>query len=79
MMTDIEIAQATAMKPIYEIASEAGIDGDLLEPYGKYKAKLDARAIRSAIKQAMAFIDAGVIESIEKNVQYMRITGNEGE
>ena len=47
MMTDIEIAQATAMKPIYEIASEAGIDGDLLEPYGKYKAKLDARAIRS--------------------------------
>ena len=24
-------------------------------------------------------VDRGVIESIEKNVQYMRITGNEGE
>ena len=47
MLTDIEIAQATPIKPIYEIARNAGIDEDLLEPYGKYKAKLDARAIRS--------------------------------
>ena len=47
MLTDIEIAQATPMKPIYEIARNAGIDESLLEPYGKYKAKLDARAIRN--------------------------------
>ena len=47
MLTDIEIAQATPMKPIYEIARGAGIDENLLEPYGKYKAKLDARAIRA--------------------------------
>ena len=47
MMTDIEIAQATPMKPIYEIARNAGIREELLEPYGKYKAKLDARAIRA--------------------------------
>ncbi len=47
MLTDIEIAQATPMKPIYEIARSAGIDENLLEPYGKYKAKLDARAIRA--------------------------------
>ena len=46
MLTDIEIAQATPMKPIYEIAQNAGIDPELLEPYGKYKAKLDAKAIR---------------------------------
>ncbi len=47
MLTDIEIAQSTPMKPISEIARTAGIDEELLEPYGKYKAKLDARAIRS--------------------------------
>ena len=47
MMTDIEIAQSTPMKPIYEIARNAGIDENLLEPYGKYKAKLDARVIRA--------------------------------
>ena len=50
MLTDIEIAQATQMKPIYEIARNAGIDENLLEPYGKYKAKLDARAIRNQAK-----------------------------
>ncbi len=47
MLTDIEIAQSTPMKPIYEIARNAGIDEGMLEPYGKYKAKLDARAIRA--------------------------------
>ena len=47
MLTDIEIAQSTPMKPITEIARNAGIPEDLLEPYGKYKAKLDARAIRA--------------------------------
>ena len=47
MLTDIEIAQSTPMKPICEIARNAGIEEDLLEPYGKYKAKLDARAIRA--------------------------------
>ena len=52
-----------------------GISRPVIKAHGSS----DARAIRSAIKQAMAFIDAGVIESIEKNVQYMRITGNEGE
>ena len=47
MLTDIEIAQATPMQPIQRIAEKAGIDPELLEPYGKYKAKLDARAIRA--------------------------------
>ena len=47
MLTDIEIAQTTPMKPITDIARTAGIDESLLEPYGKYKAKLDARAIRA--------------------------------
>lgn len=40
MLTDIEIAQQCAMKPITEIASELNICPEELEPYGHYKAKL---------------------------------------
>lgn len=43
--SDIEIAQSSKMLPIFEVAKRAGIPEDLLEPYGRYKAKLDARAL----------------------------------
>ena len=39
-MSDIEIAQGVQMQRIDEIASKLGIDSELLEPYGHYKAKL---------------------------------------
>ncbi|MBQ7897254.1 MAG: formate--tetrahydrofolate ligase [Clostridia bacterium] len=41
MLTDIEIAQAAKMLPIGEIAKTAGVPEEKLEPYGKYKAKID--------------------------------------
>ena len=47
MPTDIEIAQAASLKPIGEIAASLGLSDELLEPYGKYKAKVDARALAS--------------------------------
>ena len=40
-LSDIEIAQQCEMKPIYEIADAANVPRDYLEPYGKYKAKID--------------------------------------
>ena len=40
MLTDIEIAQKAALKPITEIAAKAGIPEDAIECYGKYKAKI---------------------------------------
>jgi len=40
-LSDIEIAQATEMKPITEIAKVAGVDEKYMEQYGKYKAKVD--------------------------------------
>lgn len=43
--SDIEIAQSSEMLPIFEVAKRAGIPEDLLEPYGRYKAKLDARTL----------------------------------
>ena len=40
-MTDIEIAQQTKMTPITEIAASLGIREEELEPYGRFKAKLN--------------------------------------
>ncbi len=40
MMTDIEIAQSVEMRPILDIAANAGIPTEDLELYGKYKAKI---------------------------------------
>ena len=39
MLTDIEIAQNAKMLPIADIAAKIGVSSDMLEPYGKYKAK----------------------------------------
>ena len=47
MMTDIEIAQSVEMRPITEIAANAGIPADDLELYGKYKAKLPFSLLHS--------------------------------
>lgn len=52
-MTDIEIAQKVALKPIVEIAKKLGLTDDDLEMYGKYKAKIP-----------LTFID---LEKVKKN------------
>ena len=44
-LSDIEIAQATPCRPIAEIAQRLGVDGELLEPYGKNKAKIDLKQL----------------------------------
>lgn len=41
MLTDIEIARRTKLKPIVDIAHELGIDDSELELYGHYKAKIN--------------------------------------
>ena len=46
-LTDIEIAQACEMQPITKIAGTAGIPDDAVEPYGKYKAKIDPLKIKT--------------------------------
>nr|WP_040345752.1 formate--tetrahydrofolate ligase [Neobacillus bataviensis] len=43
--SDIEIAQASTMKPIVEIAKKIGLTEDDLELYGKYKAKISNEAL----------------------------------
>ena len=46
MKSDIEIAQACTPKPIDEIADRAGVPRELLEHYGRYKAKVDYLALQ---------------------------------
>jgi formyltetrahydrofolate synthetase len=41
MPTSLEIAQAALLRPIGEIAEDAGLEADEYEPYGRYKAKVD--------------------------------------
>ncbi len=43
MLSDIEIAQASSMIPIGEIAALCEIPEKYIEPYGKYKAKVDLK------------------------------------
>ncbi len=45
--SDIEIAQAAELKPISVIAETLGIPESSVIPYGKYKAKIDWRLLRS--------------------------------
>ena len=41
MLSSLEIAQAATLRPIADVAAEAGIEPDELEQYGRYKAKVD--------------------------------------
>lgn len=45
--TDIAIAQENKMLPISQVAEAAGIPGHALEPYGRYKAKVDLSLLDS--------------------------------
>ena len=45
MKTDVQIAQEASLLPIQEIATQAGIKADELEPYGHYKAKISLKLL----------------------------------
>ena len=47
MKSDIEIARASTMKPIVEVASKIGIPQDSVLSYGNYKAKISLDFIKS--------------------------------
>lgn len=72
-----DIRGLRAMLDAGEVGGTAllGISKPVIKAHGSS----DARAIRSAVKQAMVFIEAGVISSIEENIEYMRIANKEGE
>ena len=46
MLTDIEIAQRCELQPIQRIADKLSVDAAYVEPYGKYKAKLELSLLK---------------------------------
>lgn len=49
------------------------------KPVIKAHGSSDARAIRSAVRQAIAFVNAGVIDAIEENIDRMKIAAESAE
>ncbi|WP_203246695.1 formate--tetrahydrofolate ligase [Sporosarcina beigongshangi] len=49
-LTDLEIASKAVMKPIWAIAEKAGIPEEAVEPYGKFKAKIDVTKLTGSSK-----------------------------
>ena len=45
MPSSLEIAQQAKLRPITEIAEQLGLLDDEVEPYGRYKAKIDLSVI----------------------------------
>jgi formate--tetrahydrofolate ligase len=62
MPSSLEIAQEAALRPIAEIAEAAGLLPDEIEPYGRYKAKIDLGVLeRLASKPDAKLIDVTAI------------------
>ena len=51
-LSDIEIAQQCAMRPIGQIAEKAHIEDKYLEQYGRYKAKVDLSLLKDSPRSA---------------------------
>jgi formate--tetrahydrofolate ligase len=45
MKSGLQIAQEATLRPIVDVARDAGLLADEVEPYGRYKAKVDAAAV----------------------------------
>lgn len=52
MASDLDIARQAVLKPIGTIAEEAGFAPETVSPYGRYIAKIDARAYASLPRRA---------------------------
>ncbi|HSR14127.1 MAG TPA: formate--tetrahydrofolate ligase, partial [Gemmatimonadales bacterium] len=58
--TDIAIAQAARLRPIAEVADEAGLGPDEFLPYGRYKAKITPEAIAARSPRGRLVLVAGI-------------------
>jgi formate--tetrahydrofolate ligase len=56
--SDLEIARATTLKPIGRIAEALGLSADAIDPYGRFKAKLDLAALPSAPAAKLILVTA---------------------
>jgi formyltetrahydrofolate synthetase len=54
MPSALEISRQATLKPVTEIAAEAGLPPWLIEPYGEHVAKIDLKAIEELTDQPRA-------------------------
>ena len=54
MPSSLEIAQAATLRPILDVAADAGLLAEEVEPYGRYKAKVDLSVIERLADRADA-------------------------
>ena len=72
-----DVSALKAMMDVSEVGGTALLG--LSKPVIKAHGSSDARAIRSAVRQAIACRESNIIESIEKNIGYMRLNTTQGE
>lgn len=58
--TDIAIAQAATMRPIADVAADLGLSADEIIPYGKYKAKISAAAVKARTPKGRLVLVTGI-------------------
>ncbi len=58
--SDIAIAQAATLRPIAEVAAEAGLGPDEFLPYGRYKAKISPEAIAARPPRGRLVLVTGI-------------------
>ena len=58
--SDIEIAQAARLRPIADVAAEVGLGPDEILPYGRYKAKVTAEAVRARRPRGRLVLVTGI-------------------
>ena len=94
-MTDIEIASTVKLKPITETAKKLGIDPEVIELYGKYKAKIDLSLLKqeagvdidhrlrllgqAGIQQRQLFLRRGVLEKLRDEERLVEGGGGFGQ
>ena len=75
LMVKNDIGELKALMDVSEVGGTAmlGIEKPVIKAHGSS----DARAFRSAIKQAVCFLDADVIGKIKQNIEYMTLNGDD--
>jgi formate--tetrahydrofolate ligase len=58
--SDIAIAQAATMRPIVDVAAEVGLGPDEILPYGRYKAKVTAAAVKARTPTGRLVLVTGI-------------------
>lgn len=55
-LTDLEISSRAKLEPIWDIAKRAGIPEEAVEPYGRFKAKIDVKKLQNSTTEGKVIL-----------------------